>query len=121
MPSRLAIVGLVVLALFAGCDGGCRKKKPAPVDANKDDAPVGIEILNLGSEPREKLEVGRWVGLHYDLEMQTDGSFGIRGLPPVKAPTSIIGFRVEVLRGTADPVLRDRDNQKLRLVEERAT
>lgn len=114
---------LVALALVApGCDFMCGKGKPgAGADASAGDAPVGMEVLSAGGEPRAKLEVGRWAGLEYVVELESDGSFGRTGDPPIQAPTLVMKTRVEVLRGTADPLIQERDGKPLRLVEERAT
>ena len=120
MP-RVGWLGIALLVAYSACDGGCRKKKTTAVDASKEETAVGVEVITLGTEPRHKLEIGRWAGLTYHLQIQTEGSFGIRGVPPAKAPTSIIGLGFEVLRGTADPVIRERDKKSLKLVEERAS
>lgn len=114
---------LVIAALAPGCDYVCGKKKPVgAADAAADDGlPVGVELVSAGAEPRARLEVGRWAGLHYQLETESDGSFGRSDQPPVKAPTSFLKLSVEVQRGTADPLVQERDGRQLRLVEERAT
>lgn len=120
---RRGVRALLALALLSpGCDFMCGKKKPASApDANADDAPLGVEVLSPGSEPRAKLEIGRWAGLSYELETESDGSFGRSGEAPAKAPTSILKLAVEVQRGTADPLVQQKDGKELRLVEERAT
>lgn len=120
---RRVVRALLVLALFApGCDTMCRKKPvgSAP-DAGAEPAPGAVEVLSQGAEPRFKLELGRWAGLVYELETESDGSFGRSDMPPAKAPTSSLRLNVEVQRGTADPVVEERDGRKLRMVDERAT
>ncbi len=120
---RRTLLALSVAALMApGCDFICaRKQVPAARDAAADDAPVGVEVVTPGAEPRTKLEVGRWTGLHYELEQESDGSFGRTGAASIKAPTLVLKTTVDVLRGTADPLIQERDGKRLRLVEERAT
>ncbi|MBI3202471.1 MAG: hypothetical protein HYZ29_13095 [Myxococcales bacterium] len=119
---RSWLVLLAVALVAPGCDFICSKKPPsAGADASADDMPVGIEVLSAGAEPRAKLEVGRWAGLEYVVELESDGSFGRTGDPPIKAPTLVMKTRVEVQRGTADPLIQERDGKPLRLVEERAT
>lgn len=79
-----------------------------------------MQVLATGAEPRSKLEVGRWTGLEYRLESESQGSFGLSGQPPTKTPTAHLSSVFEVVRGTADPVEREIDGRRLRLVEERA-
>jgi hypothetical protein len=79
-----------------------------------------VEVLGAGAEPRQKLEIGRWTGLTYQLTSQRDGSFGLSGKTPIKTPTSIMESHFEVLRGTADPIEREIEGRQLRLIEERA-
>lgn len=120
---RRSVRAILVLALLGpGCDFMCGKKKPAATaDAGADETPAGVEVMSAGAEPRVKLEIGRWAGLHYELETESDGSFGKSGEAPAKAPTSVLKLSVEVQRGTADPLVLEKDGRKLRLVEERAT
>lgn len=122
-PGRRVLRALFVLALLApGCDWACGKKKPSAArEAGADDAPVGVELVSAGAEPRAKLEVGRWSGLRYELETVSDGSFGRSDATPAKAPTSVLKLSVEVQRGTADPLVHEKDGKPLRVVEERAT
>jgi len=98
----------------------CGKKAPAPVEEPANEPAPRVEVLGLGSDPRVRLEVGRWTGLVYQLESRSDGSFGLQGQPPTKAPTSVLLSHFQVLRGTADPVIREMNGHSLRLVEERA-
>lgn len=113
---------LVVALLFPGCNFLCGKRTGVgTVDASSDEAPVGVEVVSSGAEPKVRLEVGRWAGMTYQLRTESEGSFGRAGDPPVKAPTSVLELRVEVERGSADPRIEERDGRKLRLVEERAT
>lgn len=119
---RLARLALLAVLLAPGCDFMCGKKPAATTpEAGPDPGPAGVEMLSPGAEPRARLEVGRWAGLHYELETESDGSFGRSGEEPVKAPTSILKLSVEVQRGTADPLVQEKDGRSLRLVEERAT
>lgn len=111
----------LALAIAPGCDGAlCGKRSPAPAASASAKPPEaeGIDVLNVGGEPRVRLEVGRWSGLRYEQVVETDGSFGITGQPPAKAPTSHATLLIDVVHGSADPIERDVDGRTRRLVEE---
>jgi hypothetical protein len=117
---RRLLLAVACVALCApGCSWVCGKKQPGAADAAITHA--SVELLEPGAEPRQKLEVARWSGLSYEMSSESDGSFGIQGLPPAKAPTSLMTLRFEVVRGTADPLVRETDAGEVHLVEERAT
>ncbi len=78
-------------------------------------------MLSQGSEPRVELEVGRWAGLVYGLTLTGDVSMGVAGRPPVKSPSSVTSFEFEVLRGTANPIVKKLGGRKRRYVEERGS
>lgn len=115
---RAVLAGSALLLGLPGCEWMCSKKTPAKPAATEIVAPR-VELLTPGSEPRVRLEVGRWSGLQYQLESRTDGSFGLQGRAPTKTPTSVLRSHFEVVRGTADPVSREHDGREVRLVEER--
>ncbi len=108
----------VALSFAPGCNWLCGKKPPPA--AEPDAGAASVELVAPGDEPRAKLEVARWTGLSYELSSESDGSFGIQGQPPAKAPTSTMTLRFEVAHGTAEPVVRQEDGHEVRLVEERA-
>lgn len=111
-------VVLVLALCLPACSSWCSSRddaKPAPKPA----APR-VELLEPGREPRVELEVGRWTGLRYWMMVENEGSFGVQGLPPAKAPKSTVTLAFEVVRGAADPIERERDGEKLRLIEERS-
>jgi hypothetical protein len=105
-----------MLALPA-CSSWCNKEPPAAKPTKPSAARV--ELQNPGKEPRAELEVGRWSGFRYWQIVENDSSFGTEGLPPAKAPTSSLTTQYEVVRGVADPIVRERDGAELRLIEEK--
>jgi hypothetical protein len=102
-----------------GCGWVCGKKNPGAKDAAAE-VVASVELVSPGAEPRQKLEVARWTGLSYELSSESNGSFGVQGLPPGKSPTSTMTLRFEVVRGTADPIVRDLNGHEAHLVEEHA-
>ena len=46
---------------------------------------------------------------------------GVAGRPPAKSPSSVTSFEFEVLRGTANPIVKKLGGRKRRYVEERGT
>jgi hypothetical protein len=122
LTRRAVLAVLVALMTLPGCEWMCGKKKPPPPASEEPrDTPSRVDVQSVGREPRVKLEVARWAGLTYQLESETDGSFGVQGAAPARAPTSFASLHYEVLRGSADPLEKEIDGRKLRLVEERAT
>lgn len=101
-----------------GCGWVCGKNAPGAKDAEAVTAKV--ELISPGAEPRQKLEVARWTGLTYELSSESNGSFGAEGRPPGKSPTSTMTLRFEVVRGTADPLVREIDGREVHLVDEHA-
>ena len=112
--ARRLLLGL--LLLLPACSSWCNRKP----DADKPKAPR-VELLDKGREPRAELELGRWTGFRYWTAIESEGSFGIQGLPPAKAPKTTVTMASEVLRGGADPIVRDRKGETLELIEERST
>lgn len=123
LARRLLFTALSALSLAAGCEGGCggcSKETPSDSDAGK--VPEArIELLDAGKEPRVRLQVGRWQGLTYTWKVRNESSFGVVGAKPAKAPTLLADMTFSVQRGTADPVVRERNGRTFRLVEEAAT
>lgn len=109
---------LVVALGASGCTGFCGRDKSAP-DAAAGAKP-SVELLAPGKEPRVELEVGRWTGMRYWQVVENDASFGLEGQPPVKAPTSTLTAAYEVVRGAADPIVRETDAGTRRLIEEKS-
>lgn len=116
-----AVVASSAWALGAGCSSTCRSKPAPTVDAAPAEPVARIDIQSRGGEPRVLLQIGRWSGLKYTSTFSTESSFGVEGAPPVKAPTLVAALRTEVLHGTADPVVRETDAGRRRLVQERST
>jgi hypothetical protein len=83
-------------------------------------APKSPVELDLGREPRAELEVGRWTGFRYWLSLQNEGSFGVVGMPAARAPMTEMMLGTEVVRGVADPIVREEDGGTRRLIEERS-
>lgn len=113
---------LLVAALSVACSRTCENKPPPVEEPQRTvtaDSDSTLEIVSEGAEPRHRLEVGRWAGLRYRLELSVDASLGIVGHPPLRAPTHVLVSSVEVLRGMADPVLREHGGRERRFVEER--
>jgi hypothetical protein len=111
--------GLLASALALPACGSWCNRAPEQKKPVSDGAPR-VEVTDPGREPRAELEVGRWSGFRYWLALENDGSFGTAGLPPAKAPTSVMTLGFEVLRGTADPIVRDQAGDKRELIEERS-
>jgi hypothetical protein len=110
---------LLALLALPACDFSCGDKKSLPDAAQGSDSP-NVEVINVGREPRELLQVARWTGLTYRVVVENDVSFGLAGEHPVRAPILILTMRVQVLRGTADPIIKELEGRKARLIEERA-
>lgn len=117
---RIALLSAASTAA-AACSSTCRAQPTPAADAAPAEPVARIDIQSRGAEPRVLLQIGRWAGLRYTSTFSTESSFGVEGGPPVKAPTLIAALRTEVLRGTADPVVRETDAGTLRLVQERST
>lgn len=102
-----------------GCGWVCGKKTTGAKDAEAE-VVASVELVSPGAEPRQKLEIARWTGLTYELSSESNGSFGVQGMPPSKSPTSTMTLRFEVVRGTADPIVRELNGHEAHLVEEHA-
>lgn len=92
---------LLVPACDFHCGGSSRKKAKKQVT---DSGSGRVEMVRNGSEPRRKLTVGRWAGLHYHLELTSSGSFGLAGQAPLRPPATVADLGFTVVRGTANPV-----------------
>ncbi|MCA9626263.1 MAG: hypothetical protein KC766_01295 [Myxococcales bacterium] len=122
MKRRLLLMFLLALGLAPGCEGGCGgcgSSEDQQPDAASEEGRV--ELLNPGKEPRVRLQVGRWQGLTYRWRMRNESSFGLQGNKPVRSPTVVALMTFRVTRGSADPVVRERNGKSFKLVEERAT
>lgn len=122
--NRLGRLGLVVVCaapalVLASCGSRCGSKKQAEVDKGDAQA-ANVEVLDPGKAPRVQLAVGRWSGLAFTTEYTSDGSIGIVGAPPIKAPTTVMRVGFDVQRGTADPVIRPGPEGEQRLVQQQA-
>lgn len=118
MWTRRVLVALIAVGLPA-CARACGKRSDAQDAGAAERHASGIEMLAEGKEPRLKLEVGRWAGLAYGLTLTGEVSLGVVGRPAVKSPTSVTGFEFEVLRGTANPIVKKLGGRERRFVEER--
>jgi hypothetical protein len=118
MWTRRVLVALIAVGLPA-CARACGKRSAAQDAGAASSHASGIEMLAEGKEPRLKLEVGRWAGLAYGLTLTGEVSMGVTGRPPVKSPRSVTSFEFEVLRGTANPIVKKQGGRQRRFVEER--
>jgi hypothetical protein len=115
---RLLRRGLLAVALvLPACGSWCNR---APEQKMQTTAEPRIELTDPGREPRAELEVGRWSGFRYWLALENDASFGVVGMPLAKAPTTEMTLAFEVLRGTADPIVREQEGIERSLIEERS-
>lgn len=113
LRSSLAIAA-VVGAPIVGCQstcGGAKSEKGAVVEAR-------VELLEPGREPKVAMQVGRWTGFRYAVVVEVDSSIALEGQAPIRPPTLVSVLRFRTVRGTADPVERERGGQQLKLVEE---
>ncbi len=114
-----AAVAWVLPALVLGaCGSHCGHAKPAV--ETSDAQAASVEVLDPGKAPRVQLALGRWSGLSFLTEYTSDGSMGIVGRPPIKAPTTVMRVRFDVERGTADPIVKQGPDGEQRLVQQRA-
>lgn len=123
MKRRLLLLFLLAAGLAPGCDGGCSGCGADP-DTTPDaasEAEGRVEFLDAGKEPRVKLQVGRWQGLTYRWQVKNESSFGLQGNKPVRSPTVVAEMTFRATRGSADPIVRERNGKEFKLVEERAT
>ncbi len=110
--------------MSVACARVCQKEQPKedepPTRTVTADGESTLEVLSEGREPLFRLEVGRWAGLRYEVELRGDASFGVVGQGMIKAPTNVVRSSYEVLKGAGDPVIVQRGGRPLRLVEERS-
>ncbi len=112
---------LLTLTVALGCQRGCEGcgiSSKAGADASE--YSQYTDMVDAGQKPWTKLEVGRWTGYRYTTVIETNGSLSLQGQKPVEYPTLVMTVRITTKRGTADPILRERDFKTLALVEEEA-
>lgn len=124
---RAAVYGVLALAAAGlGCNlksCSCNKLPTGLLTkpAKEKRAFTDVEMLSDGSEPRVELRVARWVGLKYEVVLESGGSIAFEGQPAPFGPTIVMTLEHEVLRGSADPILVPRDGGVEERIEERVT
>ncbi len=114
---RLVVAILAGIVGGAGCESSCwgsKAKKGGTVREAR------VDLLEAGEAPRVTMQVGRWTGFRYTVTIEVDASISLEGQAPIRPPTIASTLRFRTVRGTADPIERERDGHVLRLVEEEA-
>jgi hypothetical protein len=122
VKAALFSCALAVCLLVGGCSRGCSKSKSSSADAAEVDAGASrVEMISTGRAPRAILQVARWKGLSYRMLLENDAAIGAPGQLPLRGPILLTTLRIDVVRGSAAPIVRDVSGRKLSLIEERAT
>lgn len=108
----------LLLWLGSGCKGcSCRDRTPEGELASP--AASEVEVVDEGSLPRVDLRVRRESGFRYRIHIETSSAAAIAGQPLPPAPVVTVVLDHEVTRGSAEPIVEQRDGGAIRMIEER--